>query len=246
MKKILFLTLALFSVTCLGAEAAVNAGVTMSKAGNSFYVSIGDYFSAPQKDVMYVSGQGIADEEIPVVFYLARQAKVAPAAIIGLRRKGSSWQAITSRYGFGPEIFYVPVSANAVVGPPYGHAYGYYRNNPRKDWKKIKLGDDDIINLVNLKFISEHYKYPAATIMEMRQKHKGFYAINDDIENQKIANKKNAKANAAPANNKAVGKQLENNGNPEHLTGTKKQVNKVKKFYKKHNAKAKKYINDKG
>ncbi|MFA6448998.1 MAG: hypothetical protein WCX65_06015 [bacterium] len=219
MKKIILFTLLIFSVTCLAAKAAVNAGLSINSGGNSFYLSIGDYYSVPQSQVMVVKEQNIPDDEIPVVFYIARQAQVAPATIINLRLKGNSWLTISSRYGFGPEIFYVPINANVVVGPPYGHAYGFYKNKPKKDWKYIKLQDADIINLVNLKFMSEHYKYPPATIMKMRQHNKKFYAINADIEKQRKGNKKNEKAvapkkaKAAPGqvkNNKSGGKQMKN------------------------------------
>jgi len=67
--------------------------------------------------------------------------------------------------------------------------------------------DEDIINLVNLKFIAEHYNYPPLTIMKMRQENKSFVAICDEIQQQI---------------------------NPDHPTGAKKQYGKMKKFIKKY------------
>ena len=209
MKKGLFLTLLILSVACLGSVTAVNAGGSVGNAMSDaagdavgvFLRSIGDYFSVPQKEVIVVRERNIPDDEIPVIFYLSQQAKVSPSTIMELRLKGMSWQEITNRYGLGPEIFYVPVKENVAVGPPYGHAYGYYKSKPRKEWHKIKLRDDDIVNLVNLKFISGHYNYPAATIIGMRGKNKGFYNISCDIEEQREANRKYA--------NKSSNKQSE-------------------------------------
>ncbi len=38
----------------------------------------------------------------------------------------------------------------------------------QSQWQQIKLTDEEVINLVNLKFISSHYDYSVFTIMEMR------------------------------------------------------------------------------
>lgn len=236
MKKIKLSIVLMLSLTVLIASAAFGATAgtvvnnALSAARDGFFRSIGEYFAVPQTQIVYVQQQRIPDDEIPVVFYMARQAKVTPATIIALRLKGDSWQVITNKYGYGPEIFYVPVNAKMAIGPPYGHAYGYYRNKPKKDWNKIKLEDADIINLVNLKFISEHYKYPVDSIMKMRQKNKVFYTIGDDIEKQKKANMKAAKpapakkAKAAPGQTKkpkaakkakvAPGQSKKNKDNP--------------------------------
>lgn len=210
MKKILFLTFLMLAASCLASRADVAAGVSVNNAGTSFFISIGDYFSATQNDVSAVRERGIPDEEIPVVFFLARKAEVAPATIMELRLRGESWQLITASYGYGAEIFYVPVEPNAEVAPPYGHAYGYYRDKPRKEWNRMSLQDSEIINLVNLKFLSEHFSYPADSIMQKRHADERFYTINDDIEKQRMAEK-----------------------NPDHATGTKKQAGKFKKFIKK-------------
>lgn len=194
MKKAMILAVLLSCFTCLACKAEVSASLSVSSGGTSFYLSIGDYYSVPQQEVIVVRDRHIPDEEIPVVFYLARQANVAPSIIIDLRLKGKSWMEITNIYGFGAEIYYVPVSADVKVGPPYGHAYGYYRNRPKKEWNKISLEDDDIVNLVNLKFITEHYNYPSASVMKMRENNQRFYTISDDLEKHKGENKKNEKA----------------------------------------------------
>ena len=237
MKKVMFLVLLLISATCLISETTVNAGTLVNNAVNSavgaardsFLRSIGDYFSVPQQQVITVTQRSIPDEQIPVVFYLARQAKVAPATIIELRLNGKSWLDITNRYGFGSEIFYVPVNTAVVTGPPYGHAYGFYKNKPRKEWSKIKLADADIINLVNLKFISEHYKYPPETIIKMRQKKSGFSTINADLEKQKNANKKNAKAAPAKKAKAASGQVKKQNAAPGQAKKQKVDPGQVKK-----------------
>jgi len=206
MKKIVFLALLLFSVTLLASHAAVSSGPSAGNGGANFYNSVGNYFSVTQTDVNVVRAKGIPDEEIPVVFFLAKEAKVAPSTIMNLRKKGKSWMGITKRFGYGPEIYYISIDSNVEIVPPYDRTLGYFNSKPKKDWNTISLRDDEIINLVNLKFMSKFFKYPPENIMKMRQDNKGFSAISDEIVNQK---------------------------NPDHATGTKKQEGKAKKFIKK-------------
>lgn len=162
------------------ARAQVEMGVSVGEEGlKSFYLAIGDYYHVPEREVIVVRKRAVPEEELPVVFYIARRARVSPATIIKLRLGGKSWMDITFRFGLSAEIFYVKVGE--VKGPPYGKAYGYFGKTPRKKWKKIVLADDDVINLVNLRFMSEHYGYSPDEVIKMRQKGKNFVGIHDEI-----------------------------------------------------------------
>jgi len=186
---ILFISLALIlsllvspSVTL--AASQVGVGATFGEEGlQTFYFSIGEYFGVPEKEVIVVKERHIPEEEIPVVFFIARRARVAPAAIIDLRLRKRSWMDIVVHYGLSPEIFYVPVRME-VKGPPYGRAYGYYKK-PKHEWKKIVFKDDDVVNLVNLKFMSEHYKYSPDEVIKIRSKGKNFVMVHDEIKRGK-------------------------------------------------------------
>jgi hypothetical protein len=101
--------------------------------------------------------------------------------IVDMRLRGMSWMDITLHYGLGPEIYYVPV---AVVHdhPPYGRAYGYYKKHRHHDdWRRIHLRDADIVNQVNLKFMTEHYRYSPEKVMQYRDKGRRFPVINREI-----------------------------------------------------------------
>jgi hypothetical protein len=161
-----------------------NVGVSIGSEGvNSFHLSVGEYYRVPEREVIVVRKRGIPDEELPVVFLLAGRARVAPGAIIDLRLGGMSWMNITLRYGLTPEIYYVPVNGGK-IGPPYGKAYGHYKKHPKQDWKKIRLSDSDVVNMANLKFMSEHYGYPPEKVIQMRAEGRQFVAINDLIQKE--------------------------------------------------------------
>ncbi len=158
----------------------IDIGVSVSDEGlRGFYLSVSDYYRVPYREVFIIKERGIFYEEVPVVFFISQRARVAPSVIVDLRLSGRSWLDIIIHFGLSPEIFYVPV--RVVPGPPYGKAYGYYKNKPKKEWKKIVLADDDIVNLVNLRFISKHYAYSSDNVIRMREKGKSFIDINHEI-----------------------------------------------------------------
>jgi len=172
-------------ISCLfspaSAETQWSVGLSMGNEGiRNFNLSIGEYYRVPEREVTVVRERGFRDEEVPVVFFLASRARVAPGVIIDLRSKGLSWTDITLRFGLSPEIYYVPVKV-VKPGPPYGKAYGHYKRHPKHEWKKVALADDDVVNMVNLRFISERHGYPPETVMKMRAEGKNFPAIHEAI-----------------------------------------------------------------
>jgi hypothetical protein len=94
-----------------------------------------------------------------------------------------SWPDITFHYGLTSEIYYVPVTR---VGPPYGNAYGHYKKH-QKDCKKVVLVDNDVVNLVNLRFMSEYHGKPAEVVMDRRGRGERFVAMNDELREEKRA-----------------------------------------------------------
>jgi hypothetical protein len=186
MKKIIFLFIALmFLVPAASASAQnVSTGISISNGElQSFYLAIGDYYRVPESRVVYVRDHyRVRDEELPVVFFLASRARVDPQAIIDLRvRQRMSWLNITFHYGLTPEIYYVPVQR---VSPPYGNAYGHYKKH-KNDYKKVRLADADVVNLVNLRFMSEYHGVAAEVVMDQRGRGERFVVINDHYHKEK-------------------------------------------------------------
>jgi hypothetical protein len=198
MVKVIVVLIALSLASQIGAgHAQVNVGVSVGQDGlRGFYLAIGEYYSVPQREVIVVRERRIPPEEIPVVFFIAQRARVAPALVIDLRLRGNSWWDISIQYGLGPEVYYVPIPALVKLGPPYGKAYGHYKNKPKEKWKTIVLNDAEVVNLVNLKFVSEHYRRPPDEVIRLRSGGKDFVVINHDIrkgaKSAKFANAKDA------------------------------------------------------
>ncbi len=186
--KRVFMALIMFtaSASIHESDAREDMGVSSASEGLSeFFLVVGDYYRISQKEILIISERGIPPYEIPVVLFIAKRAHVAPEIIMILRLRDNTWLHTTLHFGLGAEIFYFPVGG-VVKDPPYGRVYGYYQHKPKKEWKTILLRDDDIINLVNLKLMSEHYGYPPEKIIKMRSEGKEFLLINDEIRKEKV------------------------------------------------------------
>jgi hypothetical protein len=84
------------------------------------------------------------EEDLPVVLFLAKASKRPVDFIVGLRSESLSWSVIFTRVGVPYDVLFVGIDRDP--GPPYGNAWGYWKKNP----KKLKLSDDDIVGLVNV------------------------------------------------------------------------------------------------
>ncbi len=173
------------------AAAQVNFGLSISDGRvRDFYMAVGDYYHvAPQVVVEVHDRYRVPDDELPVVYFLAGRARVEPAAIINLRVRKMSWFDIAFHYHLSPEIFFVPVTVER-IGPPYGHAYGYYRKHGRSgDWRDARLSDREVVDLVNLRFMSDYYRMPPEDVIRLRGQHSQFVVINDEIRKEKTKGK---------------------------------------------------------
>ena len=159
-------------------QAQVQFGLSAGPNGvNDFYFSIGSYFNVPTQQVAVIHNRDIPNEQIPVVLFIAKRADVEPQEVIDLREEGFSWMEVALRFGIGPDAFYVNI--NNPSHTPFGHAYGYYRHYDKKRWRHIRLSDDDIVNLVNLRFVSEYSHHTPDEVVRLRGQGRTFIDINE-------------------------------------------------------------------
>jgi len=202
-RTVITLILAMFAIALVSprAQAEISAGVTLDEDGiKSFRLAIGDHYGVPEKEVLVVHERKIPDEELPVVFFVAKQAGVAPSVIVQLRLGGKTWMEISNRFGLTAELFYIAFDKDP--GPPYGKAWGHFKKNKRDQWKSIQLVDADIINLVNLKFMAERLGCTPGEIVKLRAQGHNFAAIHKQIKARKDKQKKSK----AMASNEKAGK----------------------------------------
>jgi hypothetical protein len=162
--------------------ASAQTAVNVSAQIGNFHVAVANYYHVPEREVVVVHEHHIPDDDLPVVFFIAREAHVPTARIIDMREHGRSWWDISVHFGLRPDVYYVPVAY--APGPPYGHAYGHYKK-PHDQWRTIVLSDDDVVNLVQLRFLSEHYKVPVERVMDARNRSPHVVGMYSDIAERK-------------------------------------------------------------
>ena len=198
-RKSIIAILALFAAILVApqTQAGVEVGLSADQDGiKSFHLAIGEHYGVKEKEVIVVRERRIPEEDLPVVFFLAKHAGVTSSVIVKLRLKGNSWTQIAAQFGLSAELFYVKFNGNP--GPPYGKAWGHYKKHKRADWHKVKLVDADIINLVNLKFAVAHYGYTPNDVVKMRAKGGGFVKFHKNARAEKMKKRKHkAKAVAS-------------------------------------------------
>jgi hypothetical protein len=164
----------------IGADPAyAQTAFSVSAHIGDFHVAVANYYQVPEREVIVIRERRIPDDEIPVALFIARHAGVPWTRVVDMRLRGDSWWDISVRLGVAPDVYYVPVAV--VSGPPYGRALGHYKKKHRKEWRTIVLTDADVVNLVELRFLSEHYRVPPERIIELRGKNRDFVAIHSEV-----------------------------------------------------------------
>lgn len=120
----------------------------------AFLRAAGQHFGVARDEVAILSEWQIPAEEIPVVLHMAGRAGVSPDALLALRRSGRSWADLMGRYGIHAGQLHVRLTAPPSLGP-LGRAYAAYADRPGSAWQVIRLDDDAVVQLVNLRFLSE-------------------------------------------------------------------------------------------
>jgi len=161
-----------------GARADAQTAVSLNVQVGDFHLAVSNYYRVPAHDVVVLHDRRVRDEELPVVYFIAQHAHVAPATVVDLRLRGLSWWSISTRFHLGPEVYYVPVTTTP--GLPYERAYGYYKR-PRSQWHSIVLADADIIHLVNVRFLSEYYHVPPERVIAAREHETDFVAVQRQV-----------------------------------------------------------------
>jgi hypothetical protein len=158
------LSLAFFG-TASGAEAQVRTTVVLDRDGlRYFHMAVGDFYGHPYGTVTRIHSRYLHPDEVPVVFFIAREAWVSPDQVVALRAAGWSWWDISMHLGVRREALAALLPRR--VGPPYGVAHGYWA---RRDVRRIRyLSDREIVDWVNLHFLTGYYGVAPERVIYLR------------------------------------------------------------------------------
>ncbi|MDO9304155.1 MAG: hypothetical protein Q7T77_02420 [Sulfuricurvum sp.] len=148
-------------------------GISGSERGiNGFSLSIGNYYHVPAQEIIMIE-RSIPYEETSVVYFLAQHSHRTPNYIANLRLRGMSWWDISIHLGLNPRTLYV-IDSRRHSGPLYGKAYGYQR-----------LNDSDIVELVNVRFLSSYHGISVDDVIDRRSRGQQYMHIDDEYRMKK-------------------------------------------------------------
>ena len=107
----------------------------------------------------------VPSDEIPVALTIARHAGVSAEAVLALHRNGRAWADLLVRYGLHAGRLHVPLQRPPTEGPG-GEAYTAFAERDPSSWRVIRLSDEAVVYLVNLRFLSEHLELPPQQVAD--------------------------------------------------------------------------------
>lgn len=143
---------------------------------DGFSLSIGEYYQIPQREIIILE-RHLPREEVGLVYYLSRHSHRDASYITKLRMRGVSWWDITLHLGLDPRRLYLIDMPTRYASPKgYGHSNHY------------RLNDREIIDVVNVRFLSDYHRIPYREVNERRHGGERFEHIDRHYREQRHGN----------------------------------------------------------
>ncbi len=165
---------ALVSALAVGGAPAARAAADVDFGANvqlgddaGIYLAVSSrYYDQDAGDLGRWEHQCGGPDDLAVAMFLCRRGHVPPERVIAQRSRGLDWWTIGARLGVLTEAWFVPVRHDP--GPPFGKAYGHWRQRRWGDDRPFTLSDDDTRNLVAVRLLHEYYGVSAEQAMAWR------------------------------------------------------------------------------
>lgn len=174
MRKALICTAALFAAALLmtppasaRVDVAFGADVPVGDDGRLFFSISSRYFDRDVRAIEDYSRRYFPNpDDLAVALFLSSRCDRSPEWFFSLRKEGLGWFEIGNRCRVPVDVWFVPVAKHP--GPPYGNAYGHWKNHKKNPKAKFVLADADCRNLVAVRVAHEYYGVPVETAMSWR------------------------------------------------------------------------------
>lgn len=160
--------------------SSLSLGQTKQELEKDYLTALALYYQISDSEISDLLKLKLELEDLPVLVFIAKKTKITPEKIAKFREQGDSWQDIIKMRTLDPGIFYIMITGE-IKSKIYNLILTKFKTIPESNWKKIQLTDDEIINLVNLRFICSHHDYTVYDVMAMREYGKDFAGINYQV-----------------------------------------------------------------
>jgi hypothetical protein len=175
MRKITILSLTIIVFIIVPSSAAFASDIK-----EEYFSDMSKYFNVSRDSVIDLIIEEIPAEDIPVAVFIAQRAQTPAIKIAKLRARGDSWMGILKSRALTPDIFYFMLSGD-INSKTFAPIFDKFNSIPPKKWGVLDFTDEEIQNLVNLKFIFSHHDYSVFEVMTMRDFGKDYPKINNQV-----------------------------------------------------------------
>jgi hypothetical protein len=148
-----------------GTDVDFGADVKLWDDEDIYFSVAARYFDRDPGHVRKWNRDCLESDDLAVALFLARHSGRSPSFVLTLRREGASWWDIGVGLGVDVDVWFLPVEQDP--GPPYGRAYGHWKNG-KKAKKRWTLTDEDCRHLVAVRLLHEYYGVSVEAAMEWR------------------------------------------------------------------------------
>ncbi len=177
------------------AVVLIPTGSMADQMEDKYYQDVADYYNVSYEALVNLIDLGITDEDMPVVLFVADRMNSDFEEVAQMRAEGESWSNVLSFVGLKNDAFYIIISSR-IESKTFAPIFEKFSTNPKSKWNNIDFTDNEIVNLVNLKFVSSHNDYSIFDIMAMRDYGKSFARINQQVGDIKAEMDKEQRAQA--------------------------------------------------
>lgn len=149
-----------------GIDVDFGANVRINDDTDLYFAISSRYFDRDREVIEHWARRYEHPDDLAVALFIARHSGISLTSIFALRREGRTWWEIGLRVGLPDDIWFVPVRRDP--GPPYGHAYGYWKKHKRDPRSDYILADADVRNLVAVRVMHEYYGVDVNFAMNLR------------------------------------------------------------------------------
>ena len=154
-------------LTLAGVAYDVTVGLDLADDTRVFLNVTNDHFAPPEREATaLVRRCRRPEDDYPVVLFLSHASGVPAGKVLDLRLQGLSWADVMFHLRLGPGVLFARLDRDP--GPPYGKAWGHYKNH--KKGGRMVFTDGDVIGLTKLQIAAGYYGVNPYTILSERGK----------------------------------------------------------------------------
>jgi hypothetical protein len=161
----------LLPAAAFAADTFYNAtiGLRVGDDARFFLNMTNEHYAVPEPTAVAVVNRcPRPQDDYPVVMFVARLSGRSPDAILAMRLHGAPWVDVFARAQVSPDVLFVGMDRDP--GPPYGHAWGYWKKHGGSGDARTALSDEQIADLAKLQIVSGYYHVSPYSVISERQR----------------------------------------------------------------------------